>query len=225
MILMRLATAIIFMALTSCAVQKMTTPAPASDFLVATGADPSARISRLPFDHSWRSPSSDPTRYKNIVVRPVSITWLRKEQWGDSVSEFVPDRKKYLKGCSELASYWTKSLKNAFSSPICSYYITDNTSEPNTLILEVALTEVNFGTPPAGLGSMAFEARVKDAATGKYIATAADRRATISKIVDFNKDTYTRANQEILDQWSAQLMEGSNKELFPTVKKSWSSPL
>ncbi len=224
MILMRFAAAIFLIGLTSCAVQKMTTPAPASAFLTATGADPSGKISRLPFDHSWRSATSDPTRYKNIVVRPVSITWLRKEQWGESVSEFVPDRKKYLKGCSKLASYWTKSLKKAFSSPICSYYITDNSSEPNTLILEVALTEVSFGTPPAGLGSMAFEARVKDAATGKYIATAADRRATISKIADFNKDTYTRANHEILDQWSAQLMEASNKELFPTVKKSWSSP-
>lgn len=213
------------MGLNSCAVRKMATPAPASDFLKATGAETSGKISRLPFDHSWRSTSSDPTQYKYIVVKPVSITWLRKDEWAESKSEFVPDEKKYLKSSRELASYWTKSLKKAFSSPICSYYITDSSAQPGTLLLEVALTEVDFGIPPAGLGSMAFEARVKDAATGKYIATAADRRATISKVADFNKDTYTRADKEMIDQWSQQLMEASNKELFPKVNKSYSSPL
>jgi hypothetical protein len=220
-----LAAAMVLMGLTSCAVQKMATPAPSSDFLKAAGAETNGRIPRLPFDHSWRSPVSDPTQYKYIVVKPVSISWLRKEEWGESKSEFVPDEKVYLKESRELSNYWTKSLKKAFSSPICSYYITDSTSQAGTLILEVALTEVNYGIPPAGVGSMAFEARVKDADTGKYIATAADRRATISKIVDFNKDTYTRANKEMIDQWSQQLMEASNKELFPKVGKSYSSPL
>lgn len=225
MTLMRLAAALALTGITSCAVQKMATPAPSSDFLKSTGAETAGKISRLPFDHSWRSPATDPTRYKYIVVKPVSITWLRKEQWDESKSEFMPDQKRYLKESRELASYWTKSLKKAFSSPICSYYITDSTSQPGTLVLEVALTEVNYGIPPAGVGSMAFEARVKDAATGKYIATAADRRATISKVLDFNKDTYTRANEEMIDQWSQQLMEASNKELFPKVGKSYSSPL
>lgn len=220
-----LAAAIVLVGLTSCSVQKMATPAPSSAFLKASGADPSDRISRLPFDHSWRSPSSDPTHYKYIVVKPVSITWLRKEEWSDSRSEYIPDQKKYLKDSRGLASYWTKSLKKAFSSPICSYYITDSTARPGTLILEVALTEVDFGIPPAGLGSMAFEARVKDSATGKYIATAADRRVTISKLADFSKDTYTHANKEMIDQWSQQLMEASNKELFPKVNKFYSSPL
>jgi hypothetical protein len=220
-----LAAVIVLVGLTSCAVQKLATPAPSSEFLKATGAETSGRISRLPFDHSWRSPVSDPTQYKYIVVKPVSITWLRKEEWEGSKSEFVTDEKIYLKESRALANYWTKSLRKAFSSPICSYYITDSTAQPGTLVLEVALTEVDFGIPPAGVGTMAFEARVKDAATGKYIATAADRRATISKVVDLNKDTYSRANEEMIDQWSQQLMEASNKELFPKVSKSYSSPL
>jgi hypothetical protein len=158
------------------------------------------------------------------VVRPVTTQWLRAEQWGDSVSEFVPGRKQYVRQCGVLARYWTSSLKKAFSSPVCSYYITDSTSRPGTLILEVALTEVNFGRPPAGVGNMAFEARVKDAATGKYIAIAADRRATISKISALDQGTFTRANQALIDEWSQQLMEASNKELFPTVGSSVFSP-
>jgi Protein of unknown function (DUF3313) len=210
--------------LTGCTVGKVVTPAPTSPFLAATGTDTSARIARLPFDHSWRSPKVDASRYKYIIVKPVSIKWLLKEQWEDSASEFVPDRARYLKQSTALANYWTTSLKKMFSSPICSYYITSDSSRPGTLILEVALTEVNFGRPPAGLGNMAFEARVKDAATGKTIATVADRRATVSKIVDFNEKTLIRANQEILDQWSGQLMEASNKELFPVVHSSLSSP-
>lgn len=223
MILYRLA-ALLGIALTGCTVGKVTTSAPTSPFLAATGADPAGRMARLPFDHSWRSPKAEAGKYKNIVVRPVSINWLRKEQWGESVSPLVPDRKQYLKQCALLASYWTKSLRKAFSSPICSYYITDDTSKPGTVILEVAITEVNFGKPPSGFGSMAFEARVKDAATGKYSATIADRRATVSKIADFNKKTLIRANQQIIDEWSQQLMEVSNKELFPTVTNTIFTP-
>ena len=224
MILSRLAFILGF-ALTGCTVGKIATTAPTSPFLAATGADTSGRMARLPFDHSWRSPKAEAGKYKYIVVRPVSTNWLRKEQWGESVSPLLPDRKQYLKQCNLLASYWTKSLRKAFSSPICSYYITDDTSKPGTVILEVALTEVTFGRPPAGLGSMAFEARAKDAATGKYTATIADRRATISKIADFNEKTLTRANQEIIDEWSQQLMEVSNKELFPMVRSSVFTPL
>ncbi|MEY3894604.1 MAG: hypothetical protein RLZZ214_123 [Verrucomicrobiota bacterium] len=218
------AAVIVVLGLAGCTVGKIATPAPTSPFLAVTGADTSARKARLPFDHSWRSPTADAVGYKNIVVRPVTTKWLRSEQWGDSVSEFMPDRKQYVKQCGILARYWTTSLKKAFSSPVCSYYITDSTSQPGTLILEVALTEVNFGGPPAGVGSMAFEARVKDAATGKYIAIAADRRATISKIAKLDRSTFTRANQELIDEWSQQLMEASNKELFPTVGSSVFSP-
>ncbi|MGL4400771.1 MAG: DUF3313 family protein [Luteolibacter sp.] len=210
--------------LTSCTVGKVVAPAPTSSFLATTGTDTTSRNPRLPFDHSWRSPAVDASKYQNIVVRPVSTKWLRKEQWADSASEYVPDRARYLKKSKALANYWTTSLKKAFSSPVCSYYITSDTSRPGTLILEVALTEVNFGRPPAGLGNMAFEARVKDAATGKTIGTVADRRATVSKIVNFNEKTLTRANEEILDQWSGQLMEASNKELFPVVRSSLLSP-
>ena len=53
----------------------------------------------------------------------------------------------YLKQCGVLANYWTKSLRKSFSSPVCSYYITDNTSQPETLILETALTEVTYRQP------------------------------------------------------------------------------
>jgi hypothetical protein len=224
MLILRLSAALFVLGLAGCTVGKITTAAPSSPFLAATGADPSARISRLPFDHSWRSPKVDPSKYKYIVVRPVSTKWLRSEQWEDSVSPYMPDRKHYLKQCGLMADYWTKSLRKAFSSPVCSYYITDSTSQPGTLILEVALTEVTYGRPPAGLGSMAFEARVKDADTGKYVATIADRRATVSKISGFNEKTYTKANKQIIDEWSQQLMESSNKELFPRVTSSVQTP-
>lgn len=224
MSILRFSAALFVLGLTACTVGKIATPAPSSPFLAATGADPSARITRLPFDHSWRSPKVDGRKYKYIVVRPVSIKWLRKEQWEESVSSYVPDRKRYLKQCGLMADYWTKSLRKAFSSPVCSYYITDSSSQPGTLILEVALTEVTYGRPPAGLGSMAFEARVKDAATGKYVATSADRRATVSKIADFNEKTYTTANKRIFDEWSQQLMESANKELFPRVTSSLQTP-
>ena len=216
--------AVIVLGLAGCTVGKVVTPAPVTTFLAETGADTSAKVERLPFDHTSRSPAIDLGQYKYIVVRPVSINWLRKDEWEESTSAFVPDEKSYLNECGEMAKYYTTELRKAFSSPVCVFYITGTTTRPGTLILEVALTELAFGTPPSGLGSMAFEARVKDASTGKYIATVSDRRATVSKITDFNKDTYTRANEQIIKEWSKQLMEASNKELFPRVRSSIQTP-
>jgi hypothetical protein len=54
---------------------------------------------------------------------------------------------------------------------------------------------------------------VRDADTSKIIATVADRR-----------ETQTRSAREIGDEWSRQLMETTNKELFPKVKRGASSP-
>jgi hypothetical protein len=69
----------------------------------------------------------------------------------------------------------------------------------------------------------AFELKVRDATTGKLVATAADRRGTKLKIVDFNKLTYDKPNKEICDEWSQQLMQATNKDLFPQVKRAWFS--
>ncbi len=230
----------IALAVAACGLEKSATGPEATRFLKSTGVDESGRIERLPFEHSWRDPSMVLSKYKYIVVRPVTTAFLRTDQWEESKSPFVPDEKIYKKRCAALASYWTKSLNKQFSSPICVFYKTTDTSRPGTLILEVALTEVRFDpTAPQTLGAAtptgtvtslltglpvcAFEARVRDAATGKVVSTAADRRGPDIKVIDPERKTSAAPNEEICDQWSIQLMETSNIEIFPKVTRNWFS--
>jgi hypothetical protein len=177
--------------LASCSVEKASRAATPTAFLTNSGADRSGSLSRLPFAQAWRAPSADVSQYKHIVIRPVSTAYLPRQT----------DRK--LSG--RLARKFHASLRREFSSPLCGFYLTESAAKPGTVILEAALTETGDA------GFVAFEARVRDAATGKIIATVADRRET-------------RTAEEICDEWSRQLMEATNKELFPRVKRGASSP-
>jgi Protein of unknown function (DUF3313) len=226
--------------LSSCGVQKSPKNPNITGFLSGTRVDTTTRIERLPFEHAWRDPKLDITRYKHIVVRPVTLDYLKSNLWEESKSKAIPNRRAFQRRASALARHWDKSLKRAFSSPVCSFYLSSDTQQPGTLILEVALTEVRFqNIPPAkaqtaspvdgliraltGAPLCAFEARVRDASTQKWVSTAADRRSPEIKIVNTEKLTIAGPNESICDEWSQQLMQASNKELFPTVKRHWFS--
>lgn len=181
------------LALASCSVEKASRAATPTAFLSNSGVDRSGSLSRLPFAHAWRAPTALVSQYKHVVIRPVSTAYLpRLADSGKS---------------GKLARQFHTSLRREFSSPLCGFYLTDSTAKPGSVILETALTETGDS------GFVAFEARVRDVATGKIVATVADRR-----------ETRTRTAAEIGDEWARQLMEATNKELFPRVKRGASSP-
>jgi Protein of unknown function (DUF3313) len=221
----------------SCGIKKATTAPEPTRFLQATGTDVSHRVERLPFQHSWRDPKVNLANYKNIVLRPVTTAFLRRDSWQESKSSFIPNKRTYTRRCGKLARYWDRSLAKSFASPICLFYKTRDTSAAGTLVLEVALTEVRFdratGTAAVPAGSLAsvvtglpicaFEARVRDASSGRLIATAADRRGPKITVIDSGKNTFTKSNEAICDEWADQLMKSPNIELFPKVRRSWFS--
>ncbi|MES2477415.1 MAG: DUF3313 family protein [Verrucomicrobiota bacterium] len=233
------ASVLIALAFTSCGLEEAAKSPEATRFLTSTGVNTYSKIERLPFEYAWRDPKMKISDYKYIVVRPVTTAFLKKDHWEQSKSEFVPDEKTYKKRCTELARYFSKSLNKAFSDPICVFYKTTSTSQPGTLILEVALTEVRFDSEapvvPAGpaegnvtglltgLPICSFEARVTDAATGAVVTTASDRRVPEIKVIDPEARTGAAPNERICDEWAKQLMESANIEIFPTVKRSWFS--
>ena len=233
------ATTLLALTLAGCGLEKASTGPQPTRFLTSTGVDTTSKVERLPFKHAWRDPKMKISDYKYIVVRPVTTAFLKQDEWEQSKSAFVPDARTYEKRCRELARYFSKSLKKAFSDPICVFYITDNPSRPGTLILEVALTEVRFDPaapkapegPPdgnitnllVGLPMCAFEARVTDAKTGALVSTASDRRGPEIKVIDQESVTGAGPNERICDELSRNLMESSNIEIFATVKRSWFS--
>jgi hypothetical protein len=213
--------AIACLALASCGIHHAVAPAKPTAFLTSTGTDTSVRISRLPFEHSWRDPDINITDYKNIVVRPVTVKYLHADEWERSKSADIPDQKAFEKRAATLARHFTKQLNIAFTDPICIFYKTTSTSKPETLILEVALTDAHFpdtaASPLTKIPVCGFEARVLDAKTGKLVSTVSDRRGP-----DFHlsgEDSHITYNEEICSIWARQLMEASNKEIFAKVRR------
>jgi hypothetical protein len=228
--------------LASCGgLKPVTSPPESTKFLQPGKAGMGKNDGRLPFTHSWIDPKVDITKYKNIVIRPVTTAHLRTENWEDSKSAAIPTKSSYLRHCRALAHYWDKALAKSFSSPLCVFYRTTDASKPNTLVVEIALTDVRFDrratkNGPAKLpsGSIAsalvgppqcgFESKTKDAATGKLIGTAADLRGPEIKLVpDERKHGLAKPNEDICDEWSKQLMERWNPEIYPRVKRKWFS--
>ncbi len=233
------AAAALVLTLASCGVTPPGGPVP-TRFLASTGTDMSQRIERLPFDHSWRDPKVSIGKYKNIVVRPVTTAFLAEGKWEESRSAEIPDERTYKRRVRALSKHWDKSLAKSFTSPVCVFYKTSDAGKPDTLILEVALTEARFpGSKPVvapvpavpvkegaplttGVPLCAFEARVTDAATGKLVSTAADRRGPDIAVPDPKaQQAAVSPNEAICDEWSRQLMESSNIELFPKVRRRW----
>jgi Protein of unknown function (DUF3313) len=209
-------------ACSSCGLDHAVTPAKPTVFLTSTGTDTTARLARLPFAHSWRDPAVNITDYKNIVIRPVTVKYLHTDEWERSKSAAIPNRKAFEKRAAALAAHFTDQLNIAFSDPICIFYKTTDTSKPNTLILEVALTDAHFpdrssDLPMAGVPVCGFEARVRDAKTGKLISTASDRRGPDLHLG--GEDTHMSNTKEICSIWARQLMEASNKEIFANVRR------
>lgn len=226
--------------LASCALEQTATSRAPTKFLASTGSDVSKRDPRLPFEHSWRDPKVDMTKYKYMVVRPITTAYLDGGKWEESKSAVLTNKRAYLRRCDALARYWSKSLNKSFSSPLCIFYKTSDSSQPGTLILEVALTEVRFDRPPptgsdtpvsadgvvsavTGPPTCAFESRTRDAATGKLISTASDRRGPEIKVISGARKGFAQPNEAICDEWSQQLMQRSNREIYPTVGRSWLS--
>jgi hypothetical protein len=207
----------IALTLTNCGLGKFGGKPEPTRFLKSTGTDVTQQSGRLPFQHAWRDPKVDISTYKNIVVRPVTSSFTKAENWKESQSKFLPTKRRYTRRCERLAQYWTKSLNAAFSSPVCLFYKISDTSQPHTLILETALTEVRFGQSPLAICS--FEARVIDASSGKLIATVSDRRRPSVTALAGEKKSISTLNEAICDEWSKELFEASNQELFPVVKR------
>jgi hypothetical protein len=231
-----LSTALIVV-LSSCAAERMVTKATPTAFLTSTGHSGDAKSDRLPFERVWRAANLDTSRYSKIVLRPVTTHYLRTTNWKESASSFLTSEQAFTQHAGELAGYWNSSLRSAFKAQGNRFALTSNASQPGTLVVEIAITEVVFGHPEASVASLAvpggsvamaavyspsvaFEARVTDGATGQLIATASDRASTKIKLIGLDKFSVTKSNREICDEWSKEIMEAFNKEMFPTVKRS-----
>jgi len=161
---------------------------------------------KSPFHRVWYDTNVDWNDYERILVAPVN--------WWQSIT-FAVDRQKDSK---QIADYMWTRIWDAFDSDPDKRFKPAYTPGPQTLILEMALVELvptkvwlnAVGTVFAlsvDYGSVAMEARVRDGATGKIIATFADREHGKSSLISIANLTWYSHARHIIDDWAKQIVE------------------
>jgi membrane protein implicated in regulation of membrane protease activity len=194
----------------------------------------------LPFQRSWIKTDFDKSKYTKIYIAPVNTDYmLSMTDWqqGARRADFEQD-------VANLAVFAQNAIKKAFrEDPKQRFQVLDApTSDPDTLILEVAIVEVvpskvvlnALGYAPFGIGlsinavrfiakdtsTCAFEARVRDAATQEIVATMADREAQQFAVVTVRGLTWYANAETIITQWAGQFVEIANRQPGQSVSNT-----
>jgi hypothetical protein len=204
-------------------------PGPSAGF-VATDQmhhDPS-----LPFQRVWRQPGLNWDKYRRLYVAPVNTDYtLAMTEWQQGMrrGEIESDVRK-------LAVYTQNAIKKAFrEDPKRRFAIVEAPGNaPDTLILEVALTEVvpskivlnALGHAPYGIGlalsavrgiaqdksTVAIEVRGRDAATRQIMFMVADREAQQLAPGNLRGLTWYGHAHQIIDTWAKQFVRVANRD-------------
>jgi hypothetical protein len=210
-------------------------PAPSAGF-----ADPKAltRDPKIPFDKFWRDPDTNWKSFRQIFIAEVNTSYMLKiSNWqeGERQGHFKQD-------VANLADYTQKAIIKAFQDdPNHRFKVADSPShDRHELIFEMALVQVvpskiilnilDYAPFYAGdaitavrylfcdQSTVAFELRVRDAATGKIIMLAADREAQRFAPVDLRQLSWYSDAKEIIDQWSKEFVEVIDKKPDEKIK-------
>ena len=218
--------------LTGCAVESRMAPLK-NTFL--ENRDINVKTDNIPLLHAWVNEKSDISKNTTLFIKPVRTDLLAPDEWKNSRSTYIATEEGFNLEAKEIATYFRNQLFEKIRVPGSRWNLVD-TVTPSTLILEVALTELQLSHPAvraaalavpvpgagAAVGAFtdphaAFAARLTDA-KGTLIATGADRRFPPSRLVDLNKITATSSVREICSIWAAIIAEALNKGISEKIE-------
>ena len=183
----------------------------------------------LPFQKVWFKEGVDFKRYKSIYIPAVHTDHLLESNWWQQNFRQGQMRD----DLATMAHYMQQEFKTAFrNDPNHRYQVVD-APEKDCLTLELALTELvpsNVALSvleyaPYGGGTavrvmeratgaestVAFEAKMKDSATGDILAMFADRQVKKIRIIDFKAFSWYAHGREIIREWAEQFVKLANK--------------
>jgi hypothetical protein len=226
---------IISMGYVSCAAKQRVVGVPRT-FLEDVNID--KKLENLPFDHSWARPGAKKSSYGQVYFKPVRTDLLPPDAWNNSASMFITGEEDYRAEAKELAKYFREQLIDDVRSAPKKRYTVVNSAGPGVLVVEIALTELEFSHPIARAGALvapvpgtsaalstitdphvAFAARLTDGKTGRLLATAADRKFPPMRIIDLNKLTVTSSAREVCALWAKSIAEVLDSNQFAEVKE------
>ena len=211
------------------------TPAPSVGF-----ADPTLmkHDPAIPFDRFWRKPDVDWKKYNKVYVADVNTSYmLQLTDWqkGERKADIEED-------VQVLRVFTHDSIAKAYrEDPNHRFKVLDApTHDPDALVFEMALIELvpskvvlnTLGYAPFFIGTgitvvraaasdqstVAFEARVRDAASGEIVILAADREAQQVAPVNLRGLTWYSDAQGLIDAWSKQFVQVSEQKPGETIK-------
>lgn len=186
----------------------------------------------LPFHQVWRKPGIRWEDYRKLYVVPVNTAYMLKTtEWEQGLrkGEIEQDVQK-------IAGYTQEAIKKAFREDEKKrlQVVDTDTSQPDVLILEVALTEMvpskvvlnTLGYAPFGIGltiqavrgiaedrsTVAIEVRGRDGATKEIVFMLADREAQQTDPVGAKGLTWYSHAYRIIDTWANQFVRVANRD-------------
>jgi hypothetical protein len=197
-----------------------------------------AKQEDLPFQKVWFKDGVDFKSYKSIYIPKVHTDYLLQSNWWQQ--NFRQGQMKEDVGT--MAQYMHQEFKTAFADDPYHRFQVVEVPQKDCLILELALTELvpsNVALSvleyaPYGGGTavrimeratgaestVAFEAKMKDSATGDTLAMFADRQVKKIRIIDFKAFTWYAHGKDITKEWAEQFVKISNKRPGEVIDSS-----
>ncbi len=205
--------------------------------------DITSKRANLPYEHAWVNPDLNRSKFTSVYIKPIRTDLLPADGWQSSASAFVTSKEEYLEKAQEIAEYFRSELiAKANESQAKRLQLVD-TPSVDTLVVEIALTELELSHPVARAGSLlapipgtgaavssisdphvAFAARLTDGSNGQLVATAADRKFAPTRILDLNKLTVSSSAREISALWAAtmaQALQGDGLSKIDDTRFDW----
>ncbi len=182
------------------------------------------RPADLPFHKAWQKTDLDWSRYSRISIAPINIDYLPKMDWWKGLER----GRSFHADAQKLVEYAQRIFIEAFrNDPNHRFQVADYPPNPEgTLILEIALVEIvpskivlnTLGYAPfvgsafklirntKSKSSVAFEARLRDGATGEIVAMFADREFEKMSPLNIKDVTWYGHAESILHEWADQFV-------------------
>lgn len=211
-------------------------PAPDAGFVESP--ERMAGHAEIPFHKVWIKPGvvvrDD---FRKLHVAEVNTDYLLEMGWFDKQSKRITDGE-FERDVEELARFTRTSIERAFYDDPNGRFEVVPEKGAGVAVLEMALIEVIPSKavlhaigwlPPIGTGAMmsylnprtvAFEARIRDGATGEVIATFADREQQPAGPLDVTRLTWYGPAEGIIEGWSSQFVALANRAPGEVVEDS-----
>ncbi len=176
--------------------------------------------------------------YNKVYFAPVTVSHLKDQTWWNSQNTKTRDQLEI--DAKNLATFTHRSFVNAANQIPGKKILVVSNPGPGTLIIESSIVELvpskafwnsaasaaGFVVPGAGIlstfgkGSITIEGRLRDAASGKTIATFRDHSSDKTAVVNVNSFTWYRGSEANIDELALRTAQLLNSDNRTTIKES-----